>query len=411
MQESCPPAKTLLPFLLLLSLSCVGLLPSQKLSAQELGTTLLHENERVFEGTVYRVGDFYQVQLGAGSKISIPADKVVFVGNSKLEAYDFMRGRVTTWTVGEHFQLTRWCLINGLLDQATAHYQQVSKTHGHYTRVKQLGKELEQKLLEVPGFREYLGLSPLSSDNSAVVTAAAVGTSPSMVKSADIQSVDILSTTMHPEIAAAYSRKIQPILINRCSQAACHGTMSKNELMIKPPYAKEFARISTENLTSVLKHISRDSKEISPLMKFATTAHGIQKQAAISVTETQILTELSDWIQFVQNPVVSAVAVRQAAGNQVRTAQAQRFVPFSPAVALIPDGPIRVPSRGAMPLGAGTEIPSETGGKQFPTGQAPSVSEIDELDRQLRQILGEGPVKSGDPFDPEEFNRQSRNSG
>ena len=67
--------------------------------------------------------------------------------------------------------------------------------------------------------------------------------------------------------------------------------------------------------------------------------------------------ELSEWIQFVQNPVVSAVAVHERAGNQVRTAQARQFVPFSPAVALVPDGPIRVPSRipsGAMPLG--TEV-------------------------------------------------------
>lgn len=403
MQESCPTSNLRINVcLLLLGLFCGGIA-----NAQELGSILLLKNERVLEGTIYRLGDFYQVRMGSESKVSIPSDQVAFVGKTKLEAYDFLRSQVETWTPGEHFQLTRWCLLNDLLDQATAHYQHVSKTHGHYVRVKQLGKELEQKLLEVPGFRAYLGMEPLKKEQPAVVTASATGGSKDK-----IQSVDILSTTMHPEIAAAYSRRIQPILLNRCSQAACHGTMSKTGLMVKKPYAKEFARISTENLASVLKYVSRNSKEISPLLKFATTAHGIQKQAAISVAETQILTEMSDWIQFVQNPVVSAVAIRQAAGNQVRTAQAQQFVPFSPGVALIPDGPIRVPSRipgGATQLGSPTGPQNGTGGQQFPSGQAPSLSEIDELDRQLRQILGEDRPASADPFDPEEFNRQSRN--
>ena len=375
--------------------------------AQESGHTLLLKNERLLEGTVYRLGDRYQVKMGEGSKVTIPADQVAFVGQSKLEAYQFLKSSVATWTVGEHFQLTRWCLLNGLLDEATAHYQLVAQSHGEHTRVKQLGKELEKKLLEIPGFRAYLGLAPIEKQ-SPVVTASAV-----VPASDDGQSVDIISTTMHPEIAALYSRKVQPILMNRCSQAACHGTQTKTGLMIKQPYAREFARISTENLASVLKYVRRESKEISPLLKYATKAHGIQKQAAISVAETQLLKELSEWIQFVQNPVVSAVAVHERAGNQVRTAQARQFVPFSPAVALVPDGPIRVPSRipsGAMPLGTGGN--PAAGGQatqQFPSGQSPSISEIDELDRQLRQILGENPAPSADPFDPEEFNRQSRN--
>ena len=75
--------------------------------AQESGHTLLLKNERLLEGTVYRLGDRYQVKMGEGSKVTIPADQVAFVGQSKLEAYQFLKSSVATWTVGEHFQLTR----------------------------------------------------------------------------------------------------------------------------------------------------------------------------------------------------------------------------------------------------------------------------------------------------------------
>lgn len=399
-----------------------------QLSAQVAGTAVLLKNDRVLEGQVSLRGNIYQVKVGENSKVSLPAEQVAFVGSSMREVYEYKKAQIETWLPGDHFQMTRWCLLHGLADEATLHYEKVAEKHAADPRVVQLRLQLEKKLLELPGFREFLGLKPKPVQrDSAVVTASAVESAGQGVSSQDANAVtaggvSVAATVMHPEIAAVFSRKIQPILVNRCSQAACHGAFAKNKLVLHEPYARAYAKMSEKNLASVLKQVSANENEISPLLKYASSPHGLQRQAAISVTETQLLTELRNWIQFIQNPVVSAVAQDVPEGqSRVAQARAQQFVPYSPAVILTPYGsrrPNPVPP-GAMGLpqnpSASADLPSgklNRGNRPargvFPEGNSPTSSEIDDLDRQLRQLLGEPPPAKMDPFDPEEFNRQIR---
>ncbi len=382
--------------------------------SQSVGGAILLKNDRMLVGQVESRGNLYSVAIAKDSRVSIPTDQVQYVGNDPLEVYDFKVSSTKRWDIGDHFQMTRWCLLNDLLDQATYHFQEVTKIRADHPRVKQLGIELQKKLLEQPEFRNYLGLAPItgsenrreqgnlsSSQNNGVVTASAT----------------LEHTAMHPEIAAVFSARIQPILLNRCSQAACHGVRSQNGLTLMEPYDRAFARISSQNLQGVLAQVTHHSDVISPLLKYATTAHGIQREPAISLTESQLLMELSSWVQQVQNPVVTAIGTEYAAAGspQMRSNQTPQFVPYSPAVALVPVSP------GANRL---RQVPRPEGG--FPNNDTPTMAEIDALDAQLKQMMGEpGNLPRGntdpntpasnvrqpsgeDPFDPEEFNKQSR---
>ncbi|MCR9292595.1 MAG: hypothetical protein NXI32_07740 [bacterium] len=389
--------------------------------AQALGGAVLLKNDRMIEGQVQPSGEYYSIQVAEGSRVSIPKSQVQHVGKDKFEIYLLKKDSTKRWEAGDHFQMTRWCMLNGLHAEAAHHYRQVAELHGEHPRVKQLALELQARLLELPGFRAYLGLGPIEEkrpdsptvatvDNSAVVTA----------------SNSIASAAMHPQIAAHFSKRIQPILLNRCAQPACHGAQSQNGLRLMAPYRTAYERVSADNLRSVLGHVAEDAGELSALLRYATTAHGIQPQAGISITETQLLTEITNWIQFVQNPVASAVAERTSNGaaNQGYAAggtnPAAAFMPYSPAVTLMP---VRPGESGLRP------VPKEFGSanpSDFPQGDVPLASEIDALDRQLSQLLGETPViqpttapirpaapsgtsaGSVDPFDPAEFNRQSR---
>lgn len=384
------------------------------LHGQVIGEAVLLKNDRTLEGKVEQRGDFYSIQVAEQSRVSIPKSQVEHVGASKLALYEHKRSKIHNWEVGDHFQLTRWCLLNGLLDQAVVHYQEVAKEHGPHPRVKQLALELKNKLLEVPEFRTHLGLTPdTTHEESLLPEGQQVDSNATAVVNA---SATLVGAAMHPEIAAHFSRRIQPILLNRCSQAACHGAQSDNGLRLIEPYRAAYQRVSSQNLASVLGQISMDPGQIAPLIRYATEAHGIQTQPAIAVTETQLLQELAQWIQFVQSPVIPAVShVNTSVGQAVPAMGFGLPAHYSPAVTLVP---VQPGSSGLKPVPKFPEagmpgVANHANPRDFPGGDVPLESEMAELERQLQQILGETqPAQTfqSDPFDPDEFNRQSRAS-
>lgn len=409
--------------------------------ASVIGGAVLLKNLRVIEGQIVPNGDLLTVQMGQGAKVSLPLSEVLHVADDKEAIYQFRcqkRGG-PEWREGDDFKMSKWCLVNGLYDQAIEHYEAVAEFYPNDPNVKQLALEVRNRLLSIPEFRRHLGFTdePKPAGNKTSRIAAQGRTAANSAVS--MASGHSAVAAMHPQIAAHFSRRIQPILMNRCSQAACHGAQSKNNLRIVEPYRAAYDRVTAENLESVLGQVSSDSQTLAPLLRLATTAHGMQRQAAIAVTETSLLQELSTWVRFVQNPVATAQATGTAnQASAVRTAQASQFTPFTPSVKLVPVQPGASGLR-PVPNPNGLATPANPGqavNKSFPGSDAPSLSEIDALDQQLRQILGEAPLEKAtggatnrgamtsnspvqpstttssqpatgnDPFDPSEFNRQ-----
>jgi hypothetical protein len=409
------------------------------LSGQEFGSgvLLLKETERVLSGKITLKGEFYEVEIAPNSRVSIPLKNVAHLGGSMEELYQAKRGTISHWSIGDHFQLTRWCLVNDLLPRAAEHYAKIVAQTPDHPRVKQLGIELQERLLRDEKFREYLGMNsalpaampPASSPHSPQVatsqTAVPPGPASGVVQASTAQfaanqlPANQIPVTQHPEIARQFTERVQPILLNRCSQAACHGSQSSTHFRLTPPYGSTAARLSAENLATVLRLISQNPSEASHLTHYATQPHGIQPAPAIALNETKLIQELENWIALVRNPVVLAVgSSTNGPGPQVRTAGQFNFEPFAAAVTLIPVDPGRTPLRPVpQQQAAGPAASVKPGGTPvgsgFPLGtQPPSLAEIDALDVQLKATLGEFPPPSPvpaptvDPFDPAEFNRR-----
>lgn len=390
-------------------LGAVGTLPAQD---TQVGALLL-KNGRLLTGQVYEDGGFYRVQVAQDSRVSIPRDQVQHVAADAVAIYALKCEDVRDWNTGDHFQMTRWCLANDLPNQAIEHYRLVAEQAADHPRVKQLAVELRKNLLADGAFRAYLGLAPQGQPDAhpatELVEQGAVEKVPTPVVPVSAASGNAAQAAMHPQIAAKFTQRIQPILLNRCSQAACHGALGKNALRITEPYRAAYARITSDNLRNVLAYAETDGQAGIPvLLKFATQPHGIQREAAIGLTETQLLKDIGDWLEFVKNPVVPAVSEQTgvaAASPAGMPAGPSGFTPMlSPGVALVP---VKPGDRGlkAVPRSEG---PLDAAG--FPGGDVPLDSEIDRLDQQLRQILGEPPAPAPtttDPFDPAEFNRQA----
>ncbi len=386
-------------------------------TGQEFGqrAVLLKQTDRVLFGKVLQRAGFYEIELAPNSRVSIPTEKVAQVADSLEELYKIKSAGISPTSIGDHFQLTRWCLVNGLLSQAAEHYTIVARSNANHPRVKQLGVELEEQLLHDQDFREYLGLGPLvqPAPNAAVtVQPQGVLEQPSVVTASTFE----VPSAPHPEVAKRFATRVEPILLNRCSQAACHGVQGTSSLRLLEPYGKTHAQTAAENLASVLKHVPTDLNQIAPLVHFATKAHGTQREPALTATDPKLIQELQDWVGFVRNPVVSAVALSPVRPNDnTSTSGLNPVVPGGAALRRVP----QAASADAMPNAArSAQAASQQPAVAFPaTGfpvgvQPPTASDLDALDAQLREILGEAKIGSAaatdDPFDPAEFNRKAR---
>ncbi|MEZ6135038.1 MAG: hypothetical protein R3C53_09035 [Pirellulaceae bacterium] len=388
-------------------------------SAPLLGAVLL-KNDRILLGDVEVRGDTYVVQIAEQSSVSLSKSQVAYVGRNLADLYAYKLQSIKKWEVGDHFQMTRWCLTHGLRNEAVLHYGEVAKQAAGHPRVKQLAIEIKLKLLEVPEFRTFVGIEPVAGPPSLVQRSGAKqlgsptqpGGGSDVVSASGTLSADTLqmNVVQHPQIVQQFSSRVQPILINRCSQAACHGSQGSNALRLVAPFGRSSNELSSQNLASVLEQISPTSDQLSPLLAYATTAHGLQRKPGIEVTESTLITELRNWIGFVQNPVVTAEA-NSATQVQTQLASGLRGVAapgtpggtsdseltrVDPGIASLK----RVPRPATDPPQPPAYLPKVAG---FPPGESPpSLSELDELERQINEVA----PSSNDPFDPAAFNRQ-----
>lgn len=372
-------------------------------SAQEVfdgpGVILL-KNDRFQAGIVHRFADAVQVELDARSKVTHSASDVEYIGKDLLAVYEYKLRKFARLGLGEHFQMTRWCLGAGLIDRATEHFAPLNKSRPDDPRVRQLGIELREKMLQDEAFRGFLGLAPTSK----LPTLAPIGIGPVQTASADSSNADA-SKANHPLVLTQFTERIQPILINRCSQSACHGFSSSNRLKLIEPKGKAFARISAENLRSVLQFLTTNESNVSELLQKAISAHSLQKTPSVTASESELVTKLHNWVNFARNPVVTALAVDAS----------QEMHPFGDGNRIGRDFPTPTALVPVPPGGANLrEVPQgRVGGMSQVEGfQPPNISEIDALDEELRRILGEPPQTrrshqhAGDPFDPAIFNQQ-----
>ncbi len=356
-------------------------------SASTQQAVLLRKTDRILIGSVHLNGNYYEIEIADQSRVSIPREQVEFVGANAEEVYQYKCRSISRWKTGDHFQLSRWCIQNQLLVHAIDHFEEVERQSPNHPSVKQLGAELQQKILGDESFRATAGLPPLTTSTFAT-------SSPKTVNSVALASASS-QIAGHPQVGVYFNDRIQPILMNRCSQSACHGATSSNSLRLLEPRGNAYARVSSENLKQVLALVAPDESGAPRLLSFATKAHGTQRLPAIALTETPLIEELKKWIRFSENPVIPAVATQTPLATIPNASNntASRLNPASP---------------GSTQL---RPVPGSVNQVEFPAGTArPATSEIDALDAQLNQILPKlksAPSATRDPFDPSEFNRQA----
>jgi hypothetical protein len=185
----------------------------------------------------------------------------------------------------------------------------------------------------------------------------------------------------------SFTQSVQPVLMNHCATAGCHGPQSETGLrLFRVPTGKTASRrITQRNLYSALMFVDRDNPASSRLLSASSGPHGTAKIAIFSQHEAGQYKRLVDWTgQLAGHPVVDSPATVDSMFGSPAPAESVSPPPqvLSQEARKARALPKAVQAQMAK-MGAG-RTPAKPTADATPTSADPSA----------------------DPFDPEAFNRR-----
>ncbi|MBI3462432.1 MAG: hypothetical protein HY000_05140 [Planctomycetes bacterium] len=239
---------------------------------------LLLRNGEVLQGKITLAGDRYYVVLPAG-EIFPKVSEVEMFCRDLNEGYLFRRQRVRPDRVEDRLDLAEWCIRHRLLDQAAAELQDAATTDHTHPMIPLLQRRLELAKNPPP--------APEAS-RAAIVSH---------------DELDRLVRGLPPASVETFTTSIQPLLINHCATAGCHGPQSQTTWqLLRVPLAKSATRrVTQRNIASTLDLVKRDSPSASRLLTAPLEQHGTTRGPIFSSREIAQYKLLVDWVYQVAN--------------------------------------------------------------------------------------------------------------
>lgn len=345
-----------------------GLLPPK--DAPERPRLLVLKTGQVISGEMEPQVGGYMVQVSNG-RVLITYDQVWTAATSLADAYTRIRDNHPNPSANDRLELARWCFQQGLTEEARFEVAAALRLEPDRPEARLLLQRVEASLQKRPAAPN--SQPPLRSPTTNVSPAALSG-----------------------ERMAEFVRVIQPILMNRCGNAACHGTATVSQFRIEPASGSRVSRLTSDtNLTAVLQQIDWARPDDSPLLTRPRSGDGAHRTAFQGRHGADQAEAIRNWIRAVSRDVGGTPPPPWPAPTTVQPSVphplVQAVAPLPPAdgagTTLRPAAGDVAPSLDAL---GNTSSPAATGG----------LKPVDET--FLRRILAES---QPDPFDPDEFNR------
>lgn len=323
---------------------------------------------RILQGVVQRHAVGYYVERSNGS-ILVPQEQVRCVARDLADAYRLQREQMLDPTSADLLRLAEWCISYRLYDEAQQELKRALRREPDNDTARRMLAKLEDRLMASP----QLAAPRARVDQLGLVMS-------------DVESLGGLSK----ELAMEFTSRIQPLLINKCGNAACHGFSSRSDFRLTHVRngSANHRLSSQQNLALVLKQIDLSNPKASPILQRTQGAHGGATFAIFSgAGGTAQRQTLENW-------VFAVVKEQQKEAEQLANRS-----PLKPTKAKV------------NPTDEATETAStQVQPAKFETTVAPAIAESMHL-----QSLGEEAPSSpsepatrprrNDAFDPEEFNR------
>lgn len=212
---------------------------------------LLLHNGKVVKGVIRQNAVGYVVNV-TGGQMALPFDQVRLEAADLEDAYRQLRDTLPDHTAAAHIELARWCVTNGMLDYARKELREALRREPDSTVAKNMLQRINDQLLatkDVPAVAQRNGQFSMLGDAKPGIAPEALGGLPR-------------------EAAADFVSKVQPLLVNRCATAGCHGPGSGNSFELsRAKLGKAPPKIYSErNLAAVLERLDLERPLSSPLL-------------------------------------------------------------------------------------------------------------------------------------------------
>jgi len=374
-------------FLVMLSWASTGFPQAPSTS----GVAVLNDG-RVFQGTVQEVPGGYRIQYPGGSSI-LPFNQISVTSATLVGAYEAFRDNIRTPSADAHLKLAEWCLVNGLYVQADIEVQSALRLEPMRTDAVAILKQVDAFL------RPEKLVSPIANPEPTAPRAA-------IHVAAFSSSEDNRPSGLSRETQLDYMRKVQPLLINTCGNAACHGPQVDNQMrLMNARINSPGLKMATEHNLSVLftlidhEHPARSSLLTRP--RDDTDAH--KKLFASSRQQSQYEL-LERWVhQVARERAPQVLAAGQPTPPPTTPRQSLLIQPGQPILQV--SGTISVPSaeKQSVPESVPHMLPDLQHAQPIPRTSSSASSQTPPSDLQFLERIRQSSLP--DMFDPEEFNR------
>lgn len=241
--------------------SDLGRNPANSDDAETRERVIVLNSGRVMSGFASRNAGGWLVEQPNG-RVQVPEDQVRVVGNSLIDTYRQQRDAVAEPTPASHVALAQWCISYRLHDEARDELRKCLKLDPEHSTARKLLRRLDDIL-------DVAKVKPTTVERPPQRTADGFLTP-------DAESLGGLSN----ESAINFTQRIQPLLMNKCGNASCHGTTTPPEkpdgfhLLPVRSGANANRRYTERNLAEVMRYVDLQQPSLSPLMTLPQGAHG-----------------------------------------------------------------------------------------------------------------------------------------
>ncbi len=235
---------------------------------------------RILSGQIQRNAGGYLVERPGGS-VQITVDDAFFIADDLRGLYRKQRDATVHPTPSTYLSLANWCISVRLHDEARDELKKCLKVDPDNNEARRLLQRMTDTIR--------------SSLPSSAVRSAPRRTHDGFLQM-DFESLGGLSR----ETATLFTSRIQPLLLNKCGNASCHGQASPNEFrLVSARIGGNGSRQNSErNLAATLKFVDTDDVASSPLLNM-TDSHGGKGSIFVGTAGSEQIRLLRNWARSV----------------------------------------------------------------------------------------------------------------
>lgn len=320
---------------------------------------LLLKNGETLEGSISRSGDYYLV-VTSTTELQVRARDAEAVCRDLEDVFARKASLINVRNVEDHLALAQWAIDRGLFGHAARALTEAYRVDDTHPRCALLERRLKAAMAAP---REV----------APPPKAAAPSISDAELNDA-VRSIS--AESLHE-----FTVRVQPLLMNYCATAGCHGPRGNDKFQLQRAYLNERSdpRAVKLNLREVLKLVDRKSPSTSALLTVPISPHGGAKRAVFHAHNAEHYRAMAAWVGRV---AMTSRAMTSTSRPAAESGTLSQRLPIAAPAAAVAESP--------KPAATLSTIPPLS-------GSAPAES--------AAPLAPPTPPHSADPFDPAEFNR------